>query len=270
MCFTCLQNKCLELSDYVYGIKHKLTDEEFKYMLEQYQNMFTQLKNMEERTESSHEEPEPESEEDESEEEETDEINVYTPRLFYTLDISVYAAINIMLYPEETCECECDTRSSNHTTCRSMRSCSIYKILVDRMPALSYIVQLSENKIPHIPSTFVLQTTPVHSYLPTTTLNIVMNEIGYLMKLVNIFNKYEKEHCVKIYIGFIIITIYDHIFKNIDICKKHRRFKDIVLNKIDEFTGPASISKLEKANELIPHIDIIHTFRVWKSELESI
>ena len=286
MCFECIKERCLEMSDLIYELKHKLTDDEFKRILDSYKFIFDATKGIQEHygaypveheehnseneqeetesdpedeNESGHEEPEEEPEsESEPELEDVVTIRSYNQRIYS------------VPYPED--ECECVTTHANELVCilnRKMRECTIYKALIADIPLLEYVAQLSEGIVPIFPSTFSLQTTKPGRVDYTLEEKVrIQTTILVMLRILSSFKTYPTDHPANMYHSFVVLVIYDYTFRHISICFTSR-IRHMTIERINQFTS-SSLSNLHKVQEILPNINIAQTFDRWDEELEDI
>jgi len=76
MCVTCIQNRCNDLSEYIFELKDIFTDEQFKYMLDSCKFIFDKARCIEE-SYTNQNDNEEEDEEDEEEEYQHDLTSVF-------------------------------------------------------------------------------------------------------------------------------------------------------------------------------------------------
>lgn len=260
MCNECrkqerIQSECMKLSDFIYELKEKLTDEEFKYLLERCQIIH---RVSDTNYEMSDEEPE----------EDQQEVEVY-----YNVDEE----------NEDVPCCECDPYDKHSYFCLSrgrFKTCELVQFFSEHIPYFTYIKELEDGKIPTFDSFFTLTTTPVHTeyssddehkekrklYTACVTFLLAINDLFRDRRFYFITDPACK------YMIILILIVYDFMFRHATFFfhppESSTRLKHTMYSKIeDEMMKPENEDKIIAAQECIPHINIKDTFEGWKRHL---
>lgn len=253
MCNDCrkqerIQSECMKLSDFIYELKEKLTDEEFKYLLERCQFIH---KVSDKDYEKSDEEPE----EVEHEEEQNNRI-------------------------EEGCECDPYDKESYFCLIRGrFKTCEVVQFFTEHIPYFTYIKDLENGVIPTIDSSFTLTTTPIYTEYSSDDeykekKKLYAAGISFLLAVNDLFRDrrfYFSTDPAWKHSLILILIIYDFMFRNATFFlyshESSNRLKGIMYSKIDEMIIPQNEDKITVAQECIPHINIKDTFAEWKRHL---
>ncbi len=282
MCFKCIKNKCLESAEFIFLLKDKLNDQEYKQLLDNYKFIFdatTNLENYYKMIENYEDNVEDEDENDS--EDNIIEINTSTYEAIYNM-------FSIDNYSYYKCNCNITDliRTSDIPKCFELgigmiEQCNLYTYIIDAVPYFKYITDLFNNKIPEISSSFILQTNPNNLYNEFTIERnkFCFSIVKLLLNIVSTFRIYLNNHAGNKYIVFVILIMYDYIFRNFNILcigdprkyLSYNRFRLTMIQKLNEFNQTLeNIQKIQNVQELIPHINIRELFNKWKDGIRSV
>lgn len=257
MCVNCIKRKCSELSDLIFQIKEKITDNEFKTIMDTCKTIFEY---------SVHSKSEPD------EEEEVDH-SVLLP-LQVLREEQTYSALQHMLYPND-CQCVLgDTKTYNCIKNGNFHSCVLRNYFRSHIHHLPYIEDLLTNRRPNIPNTFFPQVTPIvisEDEFTDEKRIIHVHCIKFLLEINFLGQSLPRTHNLNKYIGLAAILVYDHMFKTFNYTRTFTQFKNTTLRKINEFIKEeeSNALRIRYLRELIPHISVKDLFLSWKRELEQ-
>ena len=230
MCNKCILKECNSLADYIFTIKDNLTDEQFKYLLDKSKRIF-----------------------DLTNEQKDVFVEAFQPER------------------EEEHECQCVLENARTYMCASegkLRDCRITEFYTNDIPYIKHIIDLVENKVPVIDTTFTLQTTPIFTQDYEGNKKIVADAIQFLLRLQDYFNTNPRANTT--YIVFTPLVVFDYLFRNFNIINPAGRLKEVMIEKLDVFLSSEHEHRLNRTQTLIPHINIRETLNKWKTALLTV